>query len=782
MAKAIRWAPREKRRSIYSAVGNSFLKTLTEPITNADSILKKQARAPHAAGLIDQMLQLKVGDRVNSAELKARIAKRPVRTIKVEIATSGRDSRRCRIIDTGSGMTAAELDQKFGTYAEAKAKGERTRSLFGRGALDVLLHHAESTIYSVKCGMLSKCRIYWAEDSMIDVKDLGPATKRALRSHGLPAEILDHGTVVQFVLKPSAHVPTEEQIISRISSFYMLRLIAADPNTRVEIERTRSAGAHTDVLAYDFPLGIVSGRFDDTLNLGKLGDLPVSILVVRSDVALNYDPNNIDRRENGLLFVDDNDAVLDLTLLPEYDKSPYLKHVYGVVRVSGLRGVMESKLEDQDAEAILTVTRDGFERKHEITKKLFGLVERHVKDIFEHEETAQKKGNSARSKELDKRISDALKAINQFNAEETETASEDPSPKKETTSEPIFFAVESIRLYTGVVRRISAYVNLSRVKQGEIVLIESSRAEIKVEPESSAVTAKKGQTHQKIPVAVTCDARGVRGTITALSLDKDGEEVRAELRIDGVDDSPLFEPPEDVEFAQHRFSGDPNRSNTAALLVNLAAFSGMPEITSSLEKIEGNLTLADGKKSVVVKVTAAHMITDYNVARVLVPFRAAGWGQNAILRARAKRADDKFAAATCKLIFEHPGNDTFSNFHYEDLDRDVLGDVAGDKIYVNAGYSLHRKIFGATEDDFNRSLEQDPIAQARAVSVLVDTAVFHTATTRHREGGKKGLQINPDDPIGSLRGYLDESRFKLEPKVHEALVAKAAEANSRPKL
>jgi hypothetical protein len=52
----------------------------------------------------------------------------------------------------------------------------------------------------------------------------------------------------------------------------------------------------------------------------------------------------------------------------------------------------------------------------------------------------------------------------------------------------------------------------------------------------------------------------------------------------------------------------------------------------------------------------------------------------------------------------------------------------------------------------------------------VETIVFHTATTKHHAGGKKGLHLPPEDPIGSLRPYLDESKIKLEPKVFQALV------------
>jgi hypothetical protein len=160
MAKKIQIAAREMRRLIGEGVGKHFFKTLTEPVTNADSILKKQAGAPHATGIIDELFNLKVGDSVNTAQIQLRLKRRVPRKITVEIITAGSKNRFCRVTDPGSGMTCRELDEKFGTYASAKAKGERTRSLFGRGALDVLLYHNNSVIYSVKDNILSSCRIF----------------------------------------------------------------------------------------------------------------------------------------------------------------------------------------------------------------------------------------------------------------------------------------------------------------------------------------------------------------------------------------------------------------------------------------------------------------------------------------------------------------------------------------------------------------------------------------------------------------------------------------------
>ena len=219
------------------------------------------------------MLTLKINDRVNTSELKVRIPKKPKRIIKLELTTAGKDARRCRVVDAGLGMSATELEAKFGTYASAKAKGQKTRSLFGRGALDVLVYHDDSVIYSVKGGKLSRCSIYWEKNSglVCEVDALGKASNKLLQKFDLPLEIASSGTVVEFRLKEGTHVPVEEQIIAKLSGFYMLRLIAADPNTRVIVERRRADGTHSDDLKFDFPIGTVLFRGEDTLDLGTLG-------------------------------------------------------------------------------------------------------------------------------------------------------------------------------------------------------------------------------------------------------------------------------------------------------------------------------------------------------------------------------------------------------------------------------------------------------------------------------------------------------------------------------
>jgi hypothetical protein len=779
--KVINWAAREKRRSVTKGVGKSFLKTVTEPITNSDSILKKKSGVEHSAGLVNLILQVPTGQQVNTEQLKRQIPKQTNRQINLEVATAGSHARRCRIIDRGLGMSLPEIEKKFGDYAEAKARGEKTRSLFGRGALDVLLYHDDSYIYSVKDGELVRCRFFWENEPMLDPEPLGKATPAALKRLGLPADILGGGTVVEFSIHADTPIPSEDQIISRLSSFYMLRLIAADPNAEVVVRRKRQDGIHTDVLSYDFPIGTVIGRFSDSLPVAGHGKIPIEILVARADVDLPADPDNIERRGNGLLFVDENDAVLDLTLTGDFDKNPYLRKMYGLVRLTGIRSVLEAKLEAKNPEAILTETRDGFDRRHDLTIALFNLVGKHVRPLFEREERNQRKSDAQRSEVVTQRLKDALRAFNQFSADETDNSGDEPggpgpTPPPPSASQPIYFEVDSTRLHAGVTRKIMAFVNLERVPTGEIVLFESTNPNIRVLPESSIVEAKGRGERMQIPIHVTCDVKGETGVIEAVTLDKDGKEHRARCEVRHVGEAPIPRVPQDIEFTAPIFSGKPNRENKAMLLVNLDAFPGKPEVTFWLEEVVGNVNLSDGKR-LQIKVTQEDIVAGSRVARLAVTYKGNAWGQRAILLAKAKKKDGSEARARCRLKFDvELESNKFSDIRYHDLERNVLGDVAENILYVNSGYALHKQIFGDTEEDFYQSLETDRTAQIRSAAILIEAVIYNAASTKWLAGGKKGLDVRPNDPVGSVRDYVEESRMKLEGKIYRALVVAPRDA------
>lgn len=61
------------------------------------------------------------------------------------------------------------------------------------------------------------------------------------------------------------------------------------------------------------------------------------------------------------------------------------------------------------------------------------------------------------------------------------------------------------------------------------------------------------------------------------------------------------------------------------------------------------------------------------------------------------------------------------------------------------------------------------VAQTRAAQVAVEAAVYHAAQTKLMKGGATGLDIDPYDPITSLRKYIEAKRMNLEAQVIRAL-------------
>jgi len=797
MAKRIiPWAGREKRRQTNKAVGGSFLKTITELLTNSDSAVKKHLGLPHAAGLVDAMLGLQVGDRVDTATLKKSLPKRREGKIVVQVYSKqqGRlfPSRTCQVIDYGPGMTEAELERNFGVYAEAKAKGERTRSLFGRGALDAFLYHSDQQrgdgvdpaahVFTVKDGVLSHCRISWGpdnkglEDSIIETETLGPATASMLKKHGLPPDLTRSGTVVRFVLADGTRIPNESNLLSSMSNFYMLRLIAADPYMQVIIQRHRSEGLIEDRLTYDFDFGTILKRSRDVFRHARLGaEIPVDIFVARSDRKMTYDPN-YDRRANGLLFVDDNDAVLDLTLLPEYDKNPLLSRIYGIVRLTGIRTPLEALLEDRRPEAVLSETREGFDTKNEIVRALFALVEKHVKPIYEEEEKRERKASGHRSAELDRRLKDALQELNKFHNEETGEGIGDPPPK--TPAGPLSFAYQKIRLIAGRDRRLSLYAERNLIHEDlNVVEITSSNPRVRVVPESQVVTRRKGSRFQAISLTLSCPVSGETATITATAMSVDEQVLEANLMVTEVAEPQQTLPPADLEFRPARYNGKPNVENQLVLLVNLDAFPGMPNIKLRIVDREGAVTIGtDRSEKVEIKVQREWLMPGANVAKVVVPYWGTAWGAKAEIEAKAKKADGRLALARCKVDFrEQPGANQYKDFEYTSMGRHVLGEAAGEYIYVNSDPPLHQKLFGGSRETFDRALESDPIAQMRIAAIVTDAVVYSVASKLYQKGGENAPTIGTE-PITDVRVFVEAKRYELDSKIVRAFVKEGVPA------
>jgi hypothetical protein len=483
-------------------------------------------------------------------------------------------------------------------------------------------------------------------------------------------------------------------------------LVAADPSMHVLIQRYRSEGRIEERLTYDFDLGTVLKRSNDVFRHDRLGEIPVDILVVRSDRKMTSDPYNYERRENGLLFVDDNDAVLDLTLLPEYDKNPLLGRIYGIVKLTGIRAALEALLEDRHPEAVLSETRDGFDNRNEIAAALFSLIEKHVKPVYEAEEKRERKAAGQRSPELDKRLKDALRELKRFHSEETDE--EGTGRPKPEPGRSLDFSYDKVQLInSGQERRVMLYAERDRIHEDlNVIEITSSNSRIRIVPESEIVSRRKGSKFQIIPITLSCPVSGETAVITARAMSVDGEVLEATLTVTEVAEPQQIPVPVDLEFRPARYNGKPNLENQLVLLVNLDAFPGMPSVKLRIVTKEGAVTIgSDRSEKFEIKVQRAWLIPGTNVAKVVIPYWGTAWAAKATIEAKAKRTDGKVALAMCKVDFrEQKGPDQYEDIVYEAIERPVLGEAAGKYVYVNSKPPLHQTLFGDSQDTFDRAL------------------------------------------------------------------------------
>ncbi len=355
-----RTAIREEKRQAAEALGRSFCKSLAEPITNSDSSAKRKLKLAQSSGLVDLMLKVPKGTQLDTAALRAGlVGKQPKRVILVEVVTarsSGRPPGEIVIIDQAEGMSTdtlqAALDEIGGDKIDL-SKGVAGRNLFGRGLSDVMRAHNDAKIETFDGKQLTIARGVWDGRWTIKMDFFdGDEARRKLKETTLdPAS---SGTSIRFVIadRKHCHIPDPSDIVFRLANFYMLRLIASDPNLELVLRQFRAAGMSQDRITFDFPVSQVvdsfSREFTPRVADLDLAELKVDFLVARcseSQRPLRGPGLDSDGRENGLLIVDELDAVYDLTFAdPDYEKADFLAQIFGIVRINGLRRILEAYL------------------------------------------------------------------------------------------------------------------------------------------------------------------------------------------------------------------------------------------------------------------------------------------------------------------------------------------------------------------------------------------------------------------------------------------------------
>lgn len=792
-----RSAIREDRRQANEALGRSFCKTLTELITNSDSSAKRKHGLPQSSGLIDLMFRVPVGDQLDTAYLKKQLdGKRPKRTITIEAVTArqhGRQPREIVVLDHAEGMSRESLQtalEDIGGDRIELAQGVASRSLFGRGLSDVMRAHRDSEIQTYDGRQLSVAKGRWGPRWTIDLEWVDDPQPKNFANKRV--SVATSGTAVRFVASNrSFHIPDPAYIVGRLANFYMLRLVAADPNVELVLKQFRAAGEHVDRVTYDFPVGEVVKSFTRTFDSGDGDAIKVEFLLARSERKLEGPGADRDARENGLLVVDELDAVYDLTFVdPDYERAEFLRHIFGIVRVHGLRAVLEAHLNDPESPTSpLRVDRDGFNRDHDFSRKLLEFLANEVRPCYERERKREEEVEHGKlSEETRKRIDEALKHLNKYFQQVTEMAgpgrggdSDTPPAPKEAVS----FFPQSTRLTLGHPRKVLLLIRDTVVTDG-CELVATADEGFVVQPAADTIYKKSSPrwsphpNYFAISFVVTASTLGQRGAVRALVECADGQTVEGVLRIEDVLEEPVIAPPATMEFRPNPAMGRPNRRNTLTLYVNPAVISQGHYVRFRMTRRTGAVELIDetgaGTEQLDVKLNSAqHEVRGQNIFRVRLPWRGTAWNQNASVQARVKVGPDPiFAQGQIRLDEPDPNEGGFfQRVEYDELDDSAPSKFAAGVITVNMLDPLNAIVFGtgatkeASRKEFDRRLSRDPKAQQRLASLLLEEMSFRMVQQLFDDNK---LPLPSQREITAIHDEIDKHKFKLAAELYKALV------------
>lgn len=780
---------REWSRLFSTGVVKSLCKTVTEPITNSDTSYKRLHGLSMDTGLISNALDFKKGTKFDvSALKKGLIGKSPDREIQIHLYTAQGHQhipRTCEIVDFAEGLTSEEIRGAFQEYAADKSRISKSnpgRSLFGRGVSDVLFGHRSGLFTSYKDGVLTKALFSFnlkdKKSPHIKLTSDDKPTIKELKEFHFKKGV--NATCVRFVLHDDCRIPDEGTLVPLLSQFYMLRLINADPNVVLNLFRYRSKKeVLVDRLEYDFPIGDVLQQFSfeimDPVPGASLPPLEIQGIVCRAESKSGLPGREVgEQRANGLLIVDDKDAVLDQTLLPDYEMVPYLKGIFGVVRIKNIRSALDWFL-NNGKDSPLTVSRDGLDTKHEFTRLLFDNLATVLKPIYKHEEERFHKGDdSEMSTESKKRMNDVVKLLNKFLEVSGGADGEDETNDIDLTK-VLQFVPNKTRVIIGKPRNVKLFFKKEAAKREGAIVFDTENPKIVLTPSSCNISEGKIYgDYLAFEMTIKCDDLHETGSVRALAEGQDSD-FDAHLKVLDVIPPPIVISPIEMEFRPENSKGAPSRKNNLTLLVNSTVIPINRKIKVRVDRAHGKIGL-QGENALVdhldFTLEKKHLIPGTQIGRILVPWRGSGWGQWAKIIAETKKTDGNIVKAEARIDVEQMPEENggkIKEWKYRPLPYKKCSDLVDDKIYINSEHSLNNCVFGANQNDFNKATEMERTAQYRLSTLLVEQAVFAKAETMFIDNK---VTMDEKSPVTSLRLVIDKLTDELAPRIVKILVKK----------
>jgi len=362
----------------------------------------------------------------NSDESYNRLKKKGMNTnltksIKIYV---DRNTRIIRVVDYAEGMNQEDIKENFEKYGAIKSgikKGYKGRGLYGQGLTDVLFLNPSlpSKLYSIKDNKLYICSFYYKGDEQIysDKKSSENELKKYKQKYG----IKKNGTIIEFELPApeKINLPQFQKLFKGLSESYMLRFINSNPDRDITLIETENGKDSVSMkIEYNFVEKLYSNDVSKILDkrlyfkpYKEFNPVKINICLYKANFDLIQ---RIGDNANGILVYDANhdNSVYDLDFFG-FEKNLGANNIFGYIKLTNARKIIDKKLNEENPEEILTDTRNGFDKSQPFYKYFSNQVKDLLAPIFDEFKDSEK-DTSSLSEETKKRHSEVFKKLNKI--------------------------------------------------------------------------------------------------------------------------------------------------------------------------------------------------------------------------------------------------------------------------------------------------------------------------------------------------------------------------------
>jgi hypothetical protein len=178
-----------------------------------------------------------------------------------------------------------------------------------------------------------------------------------------------------------------------------------------------------------------------------------------------------------------------------------------------------------------------------------------------------------------------------------------------------------------------------------------------------------------------------------------------------------------------------------------------------------------------LRIDAEHLLPGGCVARLSVPWRGSGWGQDARVLASTKLPGGGEVQADVHLLLdeqEEEGAGLIREIVYGPRSTDECAALADGVLYVNSRHPLNNSVLGRDHNEYAEKIATDFAAQHRLGVLLIEQGVYAAAEMQYNKGRLTLGRV----PVTNIRNFIDGHTMKLGQRIIRALTSAAVQGRS----